>query len=267
MREVVVIPTCFRPELLAWCLRRLSEASTCPNVLICADIEANLKETEYVRDKFFPSADILHAKPHIQVHSGCWNILNAIKIGASFADSVYLIEEDVMIFPNQFFRWHRAQSDEVSCGRRLANFPYYTNPGSYLRRPLLNQLIPHITDEYFQDTVAYCEANFPPAPYTSTLDDGLIRRVIEWCGFDCAFPPSPICAHQGFFWYGRLDIVSTAGMTLDEKIDYLPKMHEKILTSPDPRFARYCSDFEPFWASPAHERQYKLLLRAAPLNS
>ena len=186
MREVVVIPTCFRPELLAWCLRRLSEASTCPNVLICADIEANLKETEYVRDKFFPSADILHAKPHIQVHSGCWNILNAIKIGASFADSVYLIEEDVMIFPNQFFRWHRAQSDEVSCGRRLANFPYYTNPGSYLRRPLLNQLIPHITDEYFQDTVAYCEANFPPAPYTSTLDDGLIRRVIEWCEFDCA---------------------------------------------------------------------------------
>jgi hypothetical protein len=246
MKEIVVIPACSRPELLAWCLRRLSEAPTCPNILICADTKANLEEIEYVRDRFFPAADILSAKHHLQVHSGCWNILNAIKVGATFAESVYLIEEDVMIFPKQFFEWHRSQTDEASCGRKLANFPYYTNPGSLLRRPLLRQLIPHITDEYFKDTAAYCESNFPPAPWTSTLDDGLIRRVMEWHGFDAAFPPSPVCAHQGFHWYGKADIVSTAGQSLDEKIENLPKMHEKILTSTDPRFTRYCADFEPF---------------------
>ena len=65
MRETVVIPSCHRPELLALCLLALSGAPDCPEVHIYADTAAKIDEIEYVRDQYFPTATIFHAKPHI----------------------------------------------------------------------------------------------------------------------------------------------------------------------------------------------------------
>lgn len=241
--DIVVIPTCYRTELLAWCLRRLADAPGCPDVLICADTKANLQEVEYVRDQYFPTADILHAKAHISVLSGTWNILMSIKVGSTLADNVYLVEEDVMVFPH-FFTWHRSQTAEASCGRKIPRYDLYTNPGSCLRRPLLEKLVPHINDDYFRDPGSYCERNFSQQ-FISYLDDGLIRRVIADNGMKWVFPETPVAAHQGFFGYGRYDITPMVGQTLEEKIANWPKMEETILTSPDPRYKRYCADFEP----------------------
>src|SRR5271157_110469 len=102
--SIVVIPTCNRPELLALCLLRLSGAPGCPEVHIYADTAANIEDVAYVRDEYFPTATIFHAQLHIASFSGCWNILNSIKDGSRFADDVYLIEDDVMIYKT-FFPW------------------------------------------------------------------------------------------------------------------------------------------------------------------
>src|ERR1700676_926235 len=249
MRETVVIPSCHRPELLALCLLALSGAPDCPEVHIYADTAAKIDEIEYVRDQYFPTATIFHAKPHISAPSGCWNILNSIKEGAKWADAVYIVEEDVRIYPETFFEWHRSRPEAASCGRRMLthpNFPYYTTPGSPLRRPLLDALLPHIRDEYFADTVAYCEENFPPADWTSTLDDGLIRRVLTQAGFDWHIPEKAVCAHQGFRNYNKLDIFMNEGTDVEERIGRFLQLCEFIPNATDPRFKRYAADFEPF---------------------
>lgn len=248
MSSIVVIPTCNRPELLALCLLRLSGAPGCPEVHIYADTAANIEDISYVRDTYFPEATIFHAQPHIAATSGCWNILNSIKDGSRYAEAVYLVEEDVMVYPT-FFRWHEAQREAASCGRQMPThpeFPYYTNPGSLLRRPLLDALVPHICDEYFLDTVSYSAAHFAPAPWTSTLDDGLIRRVLAQQGLSWKIPSEPVCAHQGFRGYDKLDIFKNDGADVEERIGRFLELEQLIQTSPDWRFKYYGADFEPY---------------------
>src|SRR5580658_4163233 len=148
MDSVVAIPCANRVELLALTLEKLAAVEGRPDeVHIYADSvpESRLTEIETVRDMFFPDAFLFHAKPHIAAPSGCWNILNAIKCASRCADQVYLVEEDVQVYPN-FFQWHQSQTAAASCGRRHWDSRWiyrdlYTNPGSCLRRPLLDALV------------------------------------------------------------------------------------------------------------------------------
>lgn len=199
---------------------------------------------EIVRDLYLPEAFLFHAKPHVQVSSGTWNILNAIKDGARWADEVYLVEEDVLVYP-YFFEWHGNQNAAASCGRKIPRFDLYTNPGSCLRRPLLDALVPHITDAYFRDTTGYCDANFSPV-HISTLDDGLIRRVLHKNNLQWVFPPKPICAHVGIPYmkrrgHGGLDIYSIDGETLTERIESVRKI---VMNPLHPE--RYARTWEPY---------------------
>lgn len=236
-------------------MEKLSQASNCPEVHIYADENSRLGEIEKVRDLYFPEAFIFHAKPHIQAPSGCWNILNAINHAGQYADEVYLVEEDVLVYP-YFFDWHATQTAPVSCGRQhiYGNppqiYPYYTNPGTCFRRPLLDALRPHVRDAYFRDTNSYCEAEFGELRFISTLDDGLIRRVIAKNKFEFVFPPSPVCAHVGMRWLGRLDIYQIVGETLEERIECV----RGIIAAPKNQ-ARYAGDWEPF--SPSSHFMHK----------
>ena len=249
MKEIVVIPACYRPELLALCLSALSSASDCPEVHIYADTNADTSELAYVRDKYFPTAALFHAKPHISTPSGCWNILNAIKNGAMWSESVYLVEEDIRIYPRTFFKWHQAQTTDVSCGRKDPRFyprhpGAYTNPGSYLRRPALDKLLPHINDDYFTRLREYLDEHFEPHDDWSHLDDGLIRRVVG----ACAFPDQPICAHQGYRCNKNLDFIQELGRaeTIEEKIKLHLEIEKRFVDSEDSRYRRYLGDFDPF---------------------
>jgi hypothetical protein len=249
--DIVAIPTCYRPELLALCLTSLSEDPLCPDVHIYADTPANIDEIEYVRDHYFPTATIFHAKPHIQAPSGCWNILNAIKNAAMWSESVYLVEEDIRIYPGTFFKWHQAQTAVVSVGRKDKHFysrwpGAYTNPGAYLRRPALDLLIPHINDDFFARLRDYMDEHFEKNDAWSNLDDGLIRRVVSKNFGDCAFPERNVCAHQGFYHYGKLDIFMNYGADIEERIGRFLELEHFIQTSPDPRYKRYGADFEPY---------------------
>jgi hypothetical protein len=242
MDNVVVIPTCHRPEMLALCLRRLSEAPGCPEVRIYADTSANINLVKEARDKYFPAAEVFHQPPHMSVPSGCWNILNSIKKGAELAENVFLVEEDVMVYPS-FFEWHLAQGHPVTCGRKDWRFypgwpDYYTNPGSRLTRPVLDQLVPHINDDFYANLRVYMDRFFPPRPWSS-LDDGLIRRVVDSMGIKCRFADPAVCAHQGFHAYNQFTPYLNREKTLDAKVKRL----ELILDSANDK-DRYTRDFE-----------------------
>jgi hypothetical protein len=237
-KRITVMPVAKRPELLALALERLAAARNLPEVHIYADAGANLSQIEWARDTYLPEAFLFSARTRPAVPSGCWNILNAINEGGKLADEVYLVEEDVMVYPH-FFEWHATQVSDVSCGRKIPRFDLYTNPGTCFRRPVLDALRPHVCDEYFQDTEAYCQ-RFQPV-HSSTLDDGLIRRVIAEHGLTVSFPEKPVCAHQGIRGLGLYDIYQIEGSTMAERVESV----RKILADP-PQKVRYAKEWEEY---------------------
>lgn len=209
--------------------------------------EARLKEVEYVRDTYLPTAEIFQAHTHVVAPSGAWNILNSLKAGwETGASFIYLVEEDVMVFP-EFFKEHRRMQDSgdyfATCGRRCGHMPidFFSNPGTCYRREKLAHVIPHINMQYFADLPGYIERHFPGMNHAgSWLDDGLIRRVQISLREKVLCPEKPIAAHQGFHYYNKLEQWTTRG-TIQEKIEQL----RKIIAEIDPT-ARYSRDFEPF---------------------
>jgi hypothetical protein len=246
-KSLVAIPAAKRPELLALTLEKLAEAPSRPEVHIYADSidETRLREIEVVRDLYLPEAFLFHARSHTAAPSGCWNILNAIKDAAKWAENVYLVEEDVLVYP-YFFDWHQSQTAPASCGRVHWNAKWkfrhlYTNPGSCLRRSLLDALLPHICEDYFQDTRGYLDRTFGPWHEITHLDDGLIRNVMKANGWLPAYPKTPVCAHAGFAGYGSLDIYANNETDLMKRIERAREI--LATTSPTNQWSR---DFEPY---------------------
>lgn len=242
------MPTLKRPELLALSLEKLNENPGDFDVNIYLDTcpDDRLDEVEYVRDTYFPSADILRAAKHVDAPSGCWNILNALKGGYdSGADRVFLVEEDVMIYPT-FFSWHIGMQmmdlKAVTCGRFIDRYGegYYTNPGACFPRHILARLVPHINDEFFQDRRGYMDRVFGVWEDASDLDDGLIRRVLRQIGARVKYPCQAAVAHQGYHQFGRSAGNKTEG-TIQERIEQARLILSKI----DPT-QRYYRDFEPY---------------------
>lgn len=246
-KSVVVMPTLNRPEMLALSLEKLRKCQAKDlDVRIYLDYcdKERLDEVDYVRDEFYPEATIFQAGQHISAPSGCWNILNALKQGYhTGADYIFLIEEDVMVYP-EFFTWHlfkqKSQDWFATCGRRRYEYAsdHYTNPGSCLSKDSLRQIVPHINDLYFKDRRGYLDRFFGVMDEASDLDDGLIRRVIRACHGKVAYPETPKCAHQGFSMYNRGQLYTVTG-DIQERIKSVRRML-KTLKSSD----RYTRDFE-----------------------
>jgi hypothetical protein len=249
-KSVVVIPTLRRPEMLALTLQHLSQTrqASSLDVRIYVDhtTEQRLDEVEYVRDTFFPTADIFHAATHVLCPGGTWNILQSLKSGyETGVEFIFFVEEDVFVRPEFFDRHLEMQASGdyfVTCGRKLPNRDefYYSNPGTCYRREKLALVIPHINDRYFADQAGYVEEHFPNMQDAGTNDDGLIRRVMQSVGGKalCAVPPTAY--HQGFHYYNRMPQFTVEG-TLPEKIEQLKVLLQKV----NPK-DRYSSDFEPF---------------------
>lgn len=241
------MPVANRPEFMALALEKLARVQECPPVIISVDFVSPklLEEIGYVYENFAPQAQIIYRPDHIKVTSGTWNILQAIKTGyETGADRVFLVEEDVMVF--SFWKeWH----DQVlatgkflaSCGRRGKLYTYrgpiYTNPGSCLTRELLDKVVPHINDLYFDSPGRYFKNQLNAEPNGSSLDDGLIRNFAG----ACAYPDKPVCAHQGWVGYENgYDIYANKG-DIKQRIAGLREIIARIKPGD-----RYAQDFEFF---------------------
>ncbi len=259
MNACIVIPTAHRPEMLALCLESLAKLPDCPPVHISLDYiltnaDTVKEETLYIRDTRFPRATMHYQPEHpVNTYSGCWNILHSMKIGyETGAEYVFMLEDDVQVYPC-WLTWSLEQMATgnylATCGRRIPLFfekhgDIYTNPGSCLRRDLLQNLMPHINNDYFSWTAEYIRKTFGREPINSSLDDGLIRMVIWQMNGLCKYPDHPVCAHQGLDWYRNLDIFMNDG-NIEERIAGLREIHKK-LESGDPHYLRYSQDFEPY---------------------
>lgn len=251
MRPIVVMPAAHRPELMALALEGMAKAFNRPDdVRIFVDYSGRhlLDDFAWVRDTYYPTADIFLAKEHIKVPSGCWNILNSIKQGyEAGADVIHLIEEDVRVHPDYFY-WSQ---EEIAHGAPAAlgrftpmnkhNGPVYTNPGSALSRATVEKLVPHINDDYFTRLREYLEEHFTNYPHFSDLDDGLIRRVILADGGECAVPKVAKATHLGFYFYNKLDIYTNQEVGIRNRIERAREIFRSIRPSD-----RYARDYEPF---------------------
>ena len=207
-----------------------------------------MADVEYCRDTYFPTAEIFRAGPHLKVLSGTWNILNSLKCGyETGAEFIFFIEEDVMVRP-EFFEWHWAQHEKeqyfVTCGRRHSQMPldFYSNPGTCYRRGALSFVMPHICEEYYQDTTKYVDGRFPQyRGQDGTLDDGLIRKIQKSVNGKVLCAEPAVAHHQGFHYYNRIEPYMNRGNTVQERIEILREILPRVR-----REDRYTHDFEPF---------------------
>jgi len=206
-------------------------------------LESRIAETEYVRDNFFPTAEIFHANNHVLVPSGSWNILQSLVAGyKTGSDFVFLIEEDILVTPDFFDRHIEMQNSGdyfVTCGRKLKYRDefYYSNPGTCYKRDKLGLVVPHVCPEYFANQKEYLESRFPDMSDAGILDDGLVRRAMQFVGGRamCAVPA--IAQHVGFHMYQRTSLYRNEG-NIEEKISWIRNFLSDIPArkKSDPRY-------------------------------
>ena len=236
--------------MLALTLEKLSETPEADKldvrIFLDHSPDKKLEETEFVRDKYFPQAEIFRAHTHVIAPSGTWNILSALKNGyESGAKYIFLVEEDVLVKPNFFQRHYEMQESGdyfVTSGRRCGRMPidFFSNPGSAYRREKLGLVVEHVRMEYFADLPGYLNKHFPRMDDAGILDDGLIRRVMRSVHGKALCADPRICSHIGMHYYGKLDFLTVSG-NIQERIEQL----RRLLPAIDPT-ARYTRDFEVF---------------------
>lgn len=255
------MPAALRPEFCALALEQLGKARHCPHILLNVDNVGDklVKDFEYVFKHYAPPHTTFLVRPdHIEVTSGCWNILESLRDGYNTgAEFVFLVEEDVLVMPD-FFEYHWEQMNLgaiASCGRRCRFFyprcpGVYTNPGSCLSRELLSKVLPHANDAFYSRTGPYMDENIGVVEGIAGLDDGLIRRVIWKNGWQnrVAYPPmdDPKCAHTGFIGYENCYDFCHVDKTrpIQGQIDNLRGLL-KTIDRQGPH-GRYVKDLDPF---------------------
>jgi hypothetical protein len=243
----VVTPTYKRPEMLALSLERLRACPEAKDLEVRIHLDhtndARLNEVEYVRDTYFPEAQIYHAQNHVLAPSGCWNILHSLKAGwQTGAEYIFLVEEDCLVTPD-FFKRHLEMQESgeyfVTSGRKLFYLPenYYTNPGCCFRRDKLALVLPHITDAYFADLTGYLDRKFGKMADGGNLDDGLIRRVMRSVSGEAKCATPPIVSHVGFHYYQKMAQYKNEG-TIQERILWIRNFLSDIPArkKADPRY-------------------------------
>jgi hypothetical protein len=225
MRDIVIIPTYDRPEMLWMCLEYLSACKEAQELEIWIRIDNHdivrsqtvERETDAVLQNFSHlPLRIKYRQPH-RYDGNTFNIMESyLEAYWSGAEHVYLIEDDVIVCKD-FFSWHRqAQSDnQCFCSvawkclkDRVTNLPYvvsnsYASIGTCFKRESLASIIEHAHHDYYSDLLLYCRKTFPGRGDGYTEQDGLIERIMVINQFKAVFPVTPHCFHVGWYGYHR----------------------------------------------------------------
>ncbi|MDP9267267.1 MAG: hypothetical protein M3P27_02945 [Acidobacteriota bacterium] len=226
MKDVVLVPTFSRPEMLWHCLEHLFR---CPeftehDVVVWLDWHADLPDPPLVEVEqvvgFFPGVHLVRLARHGRPGNS-FNVLSAYRAAyESGADVVYLVEDDVMVRPD-FFRFHRFVRSllDVFCvvaaeNTRRATPPQgnhfwatdddYASLGVSFDRKALAEIVRHHSAEYFGDMHGYCQRNFGARFQKEEVEqDGLILRVMGEQRVLSAWPYEPRAQHVGWYGYHR----------------------------------------------------------------
>lgn len=234
MKDIVIVPTFFRPEYLALCLEHIEAARGSRDLDIRVYHDArrinyvNAVDTAAVCARF--NAHLTVRKPHLAI-GNTLNFLEAYKEAqrdqARAARYIYLIEDDVL--PGRdFFDWHEAVQARgdyfCSVGWHCIRNPKVKKNGDPLayietavdfssigvcwKREKLDAITMHAREQYYYDPNSYLANTFPgsPIPHNRWVEQaGLVMRVLlEGKGRHVvAWAAAPRCAHIGVSGYHR----------------------------------------------------------------
>lgn len=257
MRDLILIPTYYRPEFLSLCLEHLSKAEGIldnKEVWVCQDMREHDEHRHYLEEQWTAAVieewrtklPIRFIRQGKHIFSG--NSLNVMKsYKAAFAEKdvryVYLVEDDVFVMPD-FFKWHEALQQEgdfmcsvaYRCSRNQEAIAMEINdPNAYFlssrdyasigvcwKREKLAPIVKHCVDEYFENLDGYMLRTFPGNRFAGDFaeQDGLIMRVLWETKGIIAWSFVPRVFHMGWYGYHRPNGQRPNGH-LDQKISIL----------------------------------------------
>lgn len=215
MRDIVLIPTFSRPEMLWHCLEHLSVAESIADyeVRVLLDFHRDRKpppaaEVEQVVARFPIVTKLIRRDPH-SFHGNSYNVLQGYK-EALAAEHVYLVEDDVLVEPD-FFLWHRQQQGNGAfCSVAVRNERSgllksdrdYASLGVCFPRASVQHIVKHARSDYYRDQQGYIARTFDGRFGNEFHEqDGLILRVMGSIGGYSIWPLEPKARHVGTYGY------------------------------------------------------------------
>lgn len=241
MRDLVLVPSYFRPEFLALVLEHIlaADGGRQKEVWVAQDRHINdgpeltrhLPDIKLICEKFrwqFEAFRYIERPPH-GFRGNPLNFLELYKEAFHQDDCryVYLVEDDVLV-GKDFFRWHEAVQEKEApfisvgwhCIRDTAKVPATEDPHAYVvsyrdfssigvcwKRENLDVLVRHATGFYYIDNKAYFLKHFPGSPIPAgkwTEQAGLITRLLHQTrDRKVIWPGKSRVAHIGIQGYHR----------------------------------------------------------------
>lgn len=257
MKDIVIVPTYYRPEYLSLCLEYLSKAKGIQNmeIWVCQDFREHDEHRHFIEEQWTAaviddwrtklSIRFIRSAPH-SYSGNTQNVMEAYKKAyETDAKFVYLVEDDVMVQPD-FFQWHMAIQEQEKffcsvayrCSRNQEARTDITDPNAYFttardyasigvcwRRENLSGIVKHAKLEYYNDLDGYMVKTFPGNRFGDCFaeQDGLIMRCMWDVAGVTAWPYVPRCYHMGWYGYHRPNGVRPNGH-LEQKIAALRGM-------------------------------------------
>jgi len=252
MKDIILVPSYFRPEYLFLCLERIRNAdrgSVDSEIWVCQDFrfedqhrhKLGIDWTTEVLDYWRPRLPIRFVQRSAHGFEGnSRNVLEAYKEAAAIENVryIYLVEDDVLVQPD-FFTWHEAVqldgdymcSVAYRCSRNAEARTDVTDPSAYFtsardyasvgvcwRREKLGPVVAHASADYYRDTSAYMQRTFPGNRFAGDFSeqDGLIMRVMWETRGVVAWPYVPRAYHMGWYGYHRPDGRRPDGLLQDK---------------------------------------------------
>lgn len=235
MKEVVLVPTFQRDELLYVCLEHIREAHPSIAVVVFADRGWGSAELTATCQRF--GARLINREMH-GAYGNTLNVIEAYKWAfIREYERIYLVEDDVMV-GKDFFSWHiNVHADPTifcSCAWVLDSWErkklWFASIGVCFMRAKLAQVVAHAKPEYYFNLQEYVRANFPISKIASNCgdyeQDGLILRLMELDKSKASWPQNPKCRHLGWWGYNRQTGVAPTG-TFEERIEAVRRVMRK----------------------------------------
>ena len=227
-RDLLIIPTFNRPEMLTLCIEGLMRTKGLDDIEIWIVVDDHMKE-RYDPDfskpvyllKDIPAGwlRVIMRSPH-NCFGNSRSIMEAYK-EAYFTDArlVFMVEDDIVV-SEDFFRWCYSVhgDDRIACavatrpereGHEIKNREGHYVESDFAsgavcwKRQALAAVVPHACGSYYHRLNGYCDEHWP----TSVLrgghgeQDGLLRRIIAAEKLRVAWPWYPRAKHIGIYGY------------------------------------------------------------------
>jgi hypothetical protein len=216
VREVVLVPTYHREELLFCCLKRLRSYDGDIPIHVFPDRGTGDPLVHTICDGFDAH---MHLVPDNDWYGNTANTMNAYlwAFNAGY-DRVFYVESDVMVHAD-FFSWHREQQEtfpnifasmawifnrEAPISDDLMFQPWIYSVGLCFSRDKLALIAQHATPKYYGDMPGYIERRFKTSPLTDRFavmhweQDGLLQRILDEDRSQTVSSGIAKCSHVGF---------------------------------------------------------------------